>query len=82
MLKKNRSAPNAGVIPVLYYSEVRKAVEWLTTALPSAVKNQNATARANKLGVSGERFTEKSRRELTKASGVTTDTRGKATAAT
>jgi len=34
MLKKNRSAPNSGVIPVLYYPEVRKAVEWLTTALP------------------------------------------------
>ena len=34
MLKKNRSAPNTGVIPVLYYPEVRAAVEWLTTALP------------------------------------------------
>lgn len=34
MLKKNRAAPNAAVIPVLYYPEVRKAVEWLTTALP------------------------------------------------
>ena len=34
MLKKNRSAPNSGVIPVLYYPEVRKAVEWLTTVLP------------------------------------------------
>jgi uncharacterized glyoxalase superfamily protein PhnB len=36
MLKKNRSAPNAAVIPVLYYPDVRKAVEWLTTALPFA----------------------------------------------
>jgi uncharacterized glyoxalase superfamily protein PhnB len=34
MLKKNRSAPSSGVIPVLYYPEVRKAVEWLTTVLP------------------------------------------------
>jgi uncharacterized glyoxalase superfamily protein PhnB len=34
MLRKNRSAPSSGVIPVLYYPEVRKAVEWLTTALP------------------------------------------------
>ncbi len=36
MLKKNRSAPNAAVIPVLYYPDVRGAVEWLTTALPFA----------------------------------------------
>ena len=34
MLTKNRSAPNAAVIPVLYYPDVRGAVEWLTTALP------------------------------------------------
>jgi uncharacterized glyoxalase superfamily protein PhnB len=34
MLKKNHSAPNAAVIPVLYYPDVRAAVEWLTTALP------------------------------------------------
>ena len=34
MLKKNRSAPNSAVIPVLYYPDVRAAVEWLTTALP------------------------------------------------
>jgi uncharacterized glyoxalase superfamily protein PhnB len=33
-LKKNRSAPNTAVIPVLYYPDVREAVEWLTTALP------------------------------------------------
>ena len=34
MLKKNRSAPDAAVIPVLYYPDVRKAVEWLTSVLP------------------------------------------------
>ena len=34
MLKKNRSAPDTAVIPVLYYPDVRGAVEWLTTALP------------------------------------------------
>src|SRR5215510_4991226 len=34
MLKKNRSAPDAAVIPVLYYPDVRAAVEWLTTVLP------------------------------------------------
>jgi hypothetical protein len=33
-LNTNRSAPNAAVIPVLYYPDVREAVEWLTTALP------------------------------------------------
>lgn len=34
MLKKNRSAPDAAVIPVLHYPDVREAVEWLTTTLP------------------------------------------------
>src|SRR5437867_11084968 len=34
MLKENRSAPPSGVIPVLYYPDVRGAVDWLTTALP------------------------------------------------
>jgi len=34
ILKKNRAAPNAAVIPVLYYPKVREAVEWLTNALP------------------------------------------------
>jgi uncharacterized glyoxalase superfamily protein PhnB len=34
MLKHNRSAPDSAVIPVLYYPDVRKAVEWLTAALP------------------------------------------------
>ncbi|HEV8238079.1 MAG TPA: VOC family protein [Thermoanaerobaculia bacterium] len=33
-MKKNRSAPNAAVIPVLYYPDVRQAVEWLTSVLP------------------------------------------------
>lgn len=36
MLRKNRAAPDVAVIPVLYYPDVRKAVEWLTTALPFA----------------------------------------------
>jgi uncharacterized glyoxalase superfamily protein PhnB len=34
MLKKNRAAQDCAVIPVLYYPDVRAAVEWLTTALP------------------------------------------------
>ena len=34
ILKKNRSAPDTAVIPVLNYPDVRAAVEWLTTALP------------------------------------------------
>jgi uncharacterized glyoxalase superfamily protein PhnB len=38
MLKKNRAAPNSAVIPVLYYPDVRKAVEWLTTALPFIIR--------------------------------------------
>ena len=33
MLKKNRAAPDAAVIPVLYYPDVRQAVAWLTTAM-------------------------------------------------
>jgi uncharacterized glyoxalase superfamily protein PhnB len=45
MLKKNRSAPNAGVIPVLYYPEVPKAVEWLTTALPFTERLRNSENR-------------------------------------
>jgi uncharacterized glyoxalase superfamily protein PhnB len=32
MLKPNRSVPQATVIPVLIYPEVREAVEWLSTA--------------------------------------------------
>ena len=31
MLKKNRSAPNTAVIPVLYYLDESEAVDWLTT---------------------------------------------------
>jgi uncharacterized glyoxalase superfamily protein PhnB len=38
MLKKNRSAPDAAVIPVLQYPDVREAVAWLTTTLPFAVR--------------------------------------------
>src|SRR4029453_14910606 len=34
MLKKNRSAPNTAVIPVVFHPDVPEAVEWLTTALP------------------------------------------------
>ena len=34
MLKKNRAAPDTAVVAVLYYPDVRQAVEWLTTALP------------------------------------------------
>ena len=34
MLKRNRAAPNSAVVPVLYYRNVREAVEWLTNALP------------------------------------------------
>jgi len=36
MLKKNRAAPDSAVIPVLFYTDVRRAVEWLTTAMPFA----------------------------------------------
>jgi uncharacterized glyoxalase superfamily protein PhnB len=45
MLKKNRSAPNTAVMPVLYYPEVREAVEWLTTALPFTVRLRNSDTR-------------------------------------
>ena len=31
-MKRNRSAPEATVIPVLVYPDVREAVEWLTSA--------------------------------------------------
>ena len=34
MLKKNRAAPDSALFPVLYYPDVRKAVEWLTANLP------------------------------------------------
>ena len=45
MPKKNRSAPNTAVIPVLYYPDVREAVEWLTTALPFTVLLRNSDTR-------------------------------------
>jgi len=45
MLKTNRSAPNSGVIPILYYPEVPKAVEWLTTALPFTERLRNSETR-------------------------------------
>ncbi|PYK23640.1 MAG: glyoxalase [Verrucomicrobia bacterium] len=45
MLKKNRSAPNTAVIPVLYYPDVREAVEWLTTALPFTERLRNSDNR-------------------------------------
>lgn len=45
MLKKNRSAPNTAVIPVLYYPDVREAVEWLTTVLPFTVRLRNSDTR-------------------------------------
>jgi uncharacterized glyoxalase superfamily protein PhnB len=45
MLKKNRSAPNTGVIPVLYYPDVPEAVEWLTTALPFTERLRNSDNR-------------------------------------
>jgi uncharacterized glyoxalase superfamily protein PhnB len=45
MLKKNRSAPNSAVIPVLYYPDVPEAVEWLTTALPFTERLRNSENR-------------------------------------
>ena len=45
MLKKNRSAPNTAVIPVLYYPDVPEAVEWLTTALPFTERLRNSNNR-------------------------------------
>jgi hypothetical protein len=45
MVKKNRSAPNTAVIPVLYYPDVREAVEWLTTALPFTERLRNSDNR-------------------------------------
>ena len=45
MLKKNRSAPDTAVMPVLYYPDVREAVEWLTTALPFIVRLRNSDSR-------------------------------------
>jgi uncharacterized glyoxalase superfamily protein PhnB len=45
MLKKNRSAPDTAVIPVLYYPDVPEAVEWLTTALPFTERLRNSDNR-------------------------------------
>jgi Uncharacterized protein conserved in bacteria len=45
MLKKNRSAPDTAVIPVLYYPDVPEAVEWLTTALPFTERLRNSKNR-------------------------------------
>jgi uncharacterized glyoxalase superfamily protein PhnB len=45
MLRTNRSAPNAAVIPVLYYPDVPEAVAWLTTALPFIERLRNAVDR-------------------------------------
>ena len=46
MLKKNRSAPDTAVMPVLYYPDVRKAVEWLTTSLPFSERLRNSDTRS------------------------------------
>src|SRR5438552_3121377 len=53
MLKKNRSAPNTAVIPVLYYTDVREAVEWLTTALPFTERLRNSDNRCQLLHSNG-----------------------------
>lgn len=33
-MKANRAAPDSAVIPVLYYPDVRAAVEWIKAAMP------------------------------------------------
>jgi hypothetical protein len=53
MLKKNRSAPNTAVIPVLYYPDVREAVKWLTTALPFTERLRIADNRCQLLHSNG-----------------------------
>jgi hypothetical protein len=53
MLKKNRSAPNTAVIPVLYYPDVGEAVEWLTTALPFMERLRNSANRRQLLHNNG-----------------------------
>jgi uncharacterized glyoxalase superfamily protein PhnB len=45
MLKKNRSAPDTAVIPVLYYPDVPEAVAWLTMALPFTERLRNSRDR-------------------------------------
>jgi len=53
MLKKNRSAPNSAVIPVLYYPDVPEAVAWLTTALPFTERLRNSQDRRQLLHGNG-----------------------------
>ena len=53
MLKKNRSAPNTAVIPVLYYPDVPEAVAWLTTALPFTERLRNSHDRRQLLHGNG-----------------------------
>jgi uncharacterized glyoxalase superfamily protein PhnB len=53
MLKKNRSAPNTAVIPVLYYANVPEAVVWLTTALPFTERLRNSENRRQLLHGNG-----------------------------
>jgi uncharacterized glyoxalase superfamily protein PhnB len=53
MLRKNRSAPNTAVMPVLYYPDVSEAVEWLTTALPFTVRLRNSDTRCQLLHNNG-----------------------------
>src|SRR4029453_13890837 len=47
------SAPNTAVIPVLYYPNVREAVEWLTTALPFTERLRNSDTRCQLLHSNG-----------------------------
>src|SRR4030095_3464241 len=53
VLKKNLLAPNTAVIPVLYYPDVREAVEWLTTALPFTERLRNSDTRCQLLHSNG-----------------------------
>jgi uncharacterized glyoxalase superfamily protein PhnB len=53
MLKKNRSAPNTAVIPVLHYPDVPEAVAWLTTALPFIERLRNSRDRRQLLHGNG-----------------------------
>ena len=53
MLKKNRSAPDTAVIPVLYYPDVPKAVAWLTMALPFTERLRNSQDRRQLLHGNG-----------------------------
>jgi len=53
ILKKNRSAPNSAVIPVLYYPDVPEAVAWLTTVLPFTERLRNSQDRRQLLHGNG-----------------------------